>query len=201
MLSKKFLIMSMCLLIAVSMIPSAALAFGEFSDVPAGVWYENQVTRLVSQGIIGGYPDGTFKPNKTVTRAEFAKMICLAMKWSLDEPSEASFKDVPKSNWTYRYAETAKANGAISGYSDGTFKPAKNITRAEMAKIVAETLNLPTAHSTLNDADSVWWAKAYIGACVNSGIISGYPDNTFKPNKEATRAEAAKIINGVLDKR
>ncbi|MHB8841226.1 MAG: Ig-like domain-containing protein [Candidatus Aquicultor sp.] len=169
-----------------------------FSDVPADAWYKESVSKLVTQGIAGGYPGGLFRPNQTVSRAEFSKMICLAMGWELEAPDTSSFKDVSADNWAYRYIETAKTHGVIAGYEDGGFKPGKNITRAEIAKIVARTLGLSSASSTLKDISSSW-AKDYIGACAKTGIISGYSDSTFKPNNSATRAEAAKMMVGVLN--
>lgn len=169
-----------------------------FSDVPSNAWYKDAVSRLASQEILGGYSDGTFKPDKNITRAEFAKMICLAMGWTLDNPTQSSFGDVARGDWEYRYVETARAYGVISGYQDGTFKPNKNITRAEIAKIIAEALNLPAGSSTLSDIGSSW-ARSYINSCVKAGIIKGYADNTFGPSNTATRAEAASMIAGMLD--
>jgi len=164
-------------------------------------WAYSYILDLARQGIIKGYADDTFRPSATVTRAEFAKMICLAMGWPLDGASRESFSDVAKSSWTYSYVETARAHGAISGYPDGTFKPNKNVTRAEIAKIIAETLNLApglsSLNSKLNDIDSSW-AGDYIKACVKAGIVGGYADNNFRPANTASRAEAAKMIVGVL---
>ncbi|MBE0447207.1 MAG: S-layer homology domain-containing protein [Actinobacteria bacterium] len=169
-----------------------------FSDVPPDAWYEDFVLKLISLGIINGYSDGTFRPDENVPRAEFTKMICLAMGWSLEDPDKASFPDIAKGNWAYKYIETAKAHGVIHGYPDGTFSPGRNITRAEIAKIIAKTLNLPSGASTFTDI-STHWAKDYICSCAKAGIVNGYPDNTFRPNSTATRAEAAKMIAGVLD--
>lgn len=173
---------------------------GAFSDMPATAWYKEYVTQLVAKSIISGYSDGSFRPDKTVSRAEFAKMLCLTMGWTLEKPSKASFKDVSSSNWAYQYIETAKAKGVIGGYQDGGFRPANSITRAEIAKMVAQTLVLSGGDSQLTDIQSSW-AKSSIEACVKSGIVGGYPDNTFKPTKTASRAESAKMIFGVLGKK
>jgi len=173
----------------------------DFKDIMPSHWAYSYILDLARQGIIKGYADDTFRPSATVTRAEFAKMICLAMGWPLDGASRESFSDVAKSSWTYSYVETARAHGAISGYPDGTFKPNKNVTRAEIAKIIAETLNLApglsSLNSKLNDIDSSW-AGDYIKACVKAGIVGGYADNNFRPANTASRAEAAKMIVGVL---
>ncbi|MBE0448362.1 MAG: S-layer homology domain-containing protein [Actinobacteria bacterium] len=171
-----------------------------FKDIPSDAWYISYVTRLVAESIVSGYPDNTFRPTNPVTRAEFSKMACLAMGWILVDPATASFKDVPNTHWAYKYIETAKARGAINGYPDGSFGPARNITRAEIAKIVAKVLNLPTGTSTLKDINT-HWAKEYINSCVTAGIVGGYPDGAFRPDSTATRAEAAKMIVGVLDYR
>lgn len=112
--------------------------------------------------------------------------------------SYAWFTDVDKASWEFGYVETARAHGVIGGYKDGTFKPNKNITRAEIAKIIAGTLNLPAGSSALSDIGSSW-AKDSINSCVKAGIIKGYSNNTFRANNTATRAEAANMITGMLD--
>jgi len=124
-------------------------------------------------------------------------MICLAMGWELDGAAEASFSDVSESSWMYSYVETARAHGSISGYPDGTFKPNKNVTRAEIAKIISQTLNLAPGSSGLSDISSSW-ARDSISSCVTAGIVGGYADNNFRPANTASRAEAAKMIVGVL---
>jgi hypothetical protein len=170
-----------------------------FSDVPSTAWYKDFVSALASNGITGGYPDGTFKPDGQVTRAEFAKMICTAMGWTLEDPTNPSFSDVSKSHWAFKYIETIKKHGVTSGYPDGTFGPDKKITRAEIASMIAKALNLPAdSSSKISDIQSSW-AKGHIGACIKAGIVSGYPDLTFKPGSNASRAEAAKMIMGLLN--
>jgi hypothetical protein len=169
-----------------------------FKDIAESHWAYNYILDLTDSGIISGYANSTFRPSATITRAEFAKMICLTMGWELANPATPSFTDVAKDSWAYRYIETAKANGVIGGYQDGTFRPTRQITRAEIANIVVGTLNLTTGDSTLTDIDS-HWAKDLINSCVKAGIVSGYQDGSFKPNNTATRAEAAKMVVGVLN--
>ncbi len=180
---------------------SASLAVVEaeiiFSDIASNAWYKDYVSALIARKIVGGYANGQFRPNNKVTRGEFAKMICIAMGWTLINPSDASFSDSLRDNWSYQYIETAKSHGAISGLGDGSVRPNKNITRAEIAKIIATTLNLSSGSSSLRDISS-HWAKDSITVCVGSGIVNGYGDNTFRPDSTATRAEAAKMIYGML---
>jgi hypothetical protein len=168
-----------------------------FTDLLDTHWAKQYISTLVSKGIIAGYSDKTFRPSKTVTRAEFAKMVCLAKGWQLTNPATASFSDVAKTDWSYSYIETVKANGAIDGYKDGSFRPGNQITRAEIAKIMATAQGLTSGASNLIDIDDSW-AKAYINACVQAGIVSGYGNGTFKPGANATRAEAAKMIYAIV---
>ncbi|MBS3910181.1 MAG: Ig-like domain-containing protein [Actinobacteria bacterium] len=168
-----------------------------FADVPDTAWYKDHVIQLTTNKIVSGYVDGSFRPNHNVSRGEFAKMMCLTMGWTLENPSSASFTDVPKDHWAYKYIETAKSKKVIAGYEDGTFKPGKSITRAEIAKIASETLGLPAGASTLSDI-ATSWANDYIAKCVKANIVGGYNDNTFRPSNTATRAEAAKMVVGVL---
>lgn len=168
-----------------------------FPDVPVNAWFRSAVSKLTSRSIIGGYANGEFRPHAHITRAEFAKMLCAAMGWELSSPKSASFKDVNSANWAYKYVETAKAHGAIGGYADLSFRPNSYITREEIAKIMAQVLNLPSGTSSLTDINASW-AKDSINACAKSGIVSGYADKTFRPKAKITRAEAAKIIAGVI---
>lgn len=164
-----------------------------FSDVPTNAWFEAAITKLASRQIISGYTGGMFGPNLNVTRAEFAKMLCLTMGWPLETPSQTSFADVGSAHWARTYIETAKRRGIIDGYPNGTFKPSRNIARAEIAKMMSQALGLPSGSSSLTDIDSSW-ARDHIAACVRAGIVTGYPGNVFRPDKPATRAEGAVII-------
>ena len=164
----------------------------------SNAWYKDFVSKLISLDIIGGYSDGTFKPNKTVSRAEFAKMICIAIGWTLENPTKSSFKDVSKASWAWKYIETAKMHSIINGYNDGTFKPDSSITRAEIAAIIAKAKKLAKGSSKLKDINNCW-ARDYINSCVEVGVIGGYPNNIFKPNNTATRAEAAKMIAAIVE--
>ncbi len=109
-----------------------------FTDVEEGAWYYNYVGFMAECGIISGYPDGTFAPDATITRAEFATMIS-----RLDEMKTAKIKfaDVPKSHWAYAYIQNVYARGFVTGYNDGTFRPSKTITRAETVKILNKLLS------------------------------------------------------------
>ncbi|MBS3908034.1 MAG: S-layer homology domain-containing protein [Actinobacteria bacterium] len=169
------------------------------SDVPSNAWYKDYVEKLLLKEVLDGYTDGAFRPNGKITRAEFAKMLVLAMGWEVKNPDKTSFPDVAESSSAYEYIETGVEKGVLQGYKeDGTFRPDRFISREEMAKIIAMTLSLPEAEATFKDIDTSW-AKEFIKACAKAGIINGYPgDNTFKPKNHTTRAEAAAMIARML---
>lgn len=109
-----------------------------FDDVMTDSWYSDYVSYAKSQAIIGGYSDGTFKPDNYVNRAEALKIIFVAGNISVeDEDTDETFSDITSDDWFIKYCAYAKANGIIGGYSDGTFRGGQYITRAEVAKILS----------------------------------------------------------------
>jgi hypothetical protein len=168
-----------------------------FGDMPAGHWADGPVQDLAAKGAISGYPDGTFRPDANVTRAQVAKMVVGAMAWEITTPQQPTFSDVPAGHWAYAYVETAAAHGIINGYADGTFRPDANVTRAQVAKMVSLArgwaMELP-ATGTFTDAGPADWYFAYAEMTAAAGVMSGYPDGTFRPNAPATRAQVAKIL-------
>ncbi len=108
-----------------------------FSDVKETAWFATPVKTLASLGVINGYKDGTFRPNETITRAEFVKMLASITGAS---GGECTFSDVSAANWARSYIAAAAANGWVTGYSDGTFRPSRTITRAEAVVVVNRVL-------------------------------------------------------------
>ena len=108
-----------------------------YSDVAATSWYNTAVSTLSSMGIITGYPDGTFRPNAAITRAEFA---AIASRFETLTEGTKSFSDVPGSHWAAKYINFAATRGWVNGYADGTFKPNNSITRAEVAAVTCRLL-------------------------------------------------------------
>lgn len=109
-----------------------------FSDVPADAWYAKAVNTLASLGMLGGYPDGTFRPDAPITRAEFA---AIALAFAYDPVNAScSYTDVNTAAWYYIYVAQATTYGWIGGYPDGTFRPNNSITRAEVCVIVNNML-------------------------------------------------------------
>jgi hypothetical protein len=114
-----------------------------FSDVPTTFWGYPFIETAKARNVISGYADGTFQPNANITRAQLSKMIVTAKAWTLVNPATPSFSDVPTSNWAYPFVETAKAQGVIAGYSNGTFGPNNPATRAQLSKMLYTALAAP----------------------------------------------------------
>lgn len=151
-----------------------------------------------------GYPDGTVHPNGQITRAEVATIFFRLLK---DEVRDGAFttsntySDVAYGKWYNNPISTMSALGIITGYPDGTFKPNKPITRAEFAAIAARFDETQSGKSaTFSDVIGHWAAKE-IGIAYYNDWIKGYPDGTFKPDQNITRAEAMTLINRVLERK
>jgi hypothetical protein len=107
-----------------------------FSDVPANHPFYGFIETAYSRNIISGYQDGTFRPGSDVTRGQLCKIIVLAEEWAISTPPTPTFNDVTTNHPFYAYIETAYSHSIISGYQDGTFRPANSATRGQICKIV-----------------------------------------------------------------
>lgn len=107
-----------------------------FIDVGPDDWFYEYVETAFYHGIIGGYTDGTFRPNNNVTRGQLSKIIVSARAWPLLDPPDPYFTDVPRDNTFYTYIETALAHGVVSGYGDNTFRPNNDATRGQLSKML-----------------------------------------------------------------
>ncbi|OPX84339.1 MAG: Endoglucanase precursor [Pelotomaculum sp. PtaB.Bin104] len=179
-----------------------------FADLPDSHWSAAVVKALCRDGIIRGYPGGMFRPDYKVTRAEFAKMIVMSKGLSEVKPAMPTFKDVKSSDWYYGYVEAAAQAGLVEGLDTGEFQPDRNITREQIAAILVRALGKGTAvpagsgqAATFSDEKAIsGWAADYVRAAVNEGLVNGYPDQTFKPVHDTTRAEACTMLSRLLAK-
>jgi uncharacterized protein YkwD len=124
-----------------------------FSDVPPGSAFYIYVETARAHNAIGGYSDGTFRPNNEVTRGQLAKMVSMAEGWPLANPPSPRFNDVAPGSPFYQYVETVAAHGAISGYADGSFRPGGLTTRGQVAKVTYLANNgtlTPQEQETIN---------------------------------------------------
>lgn len=168
-------------------------------------WADITVGKLVEYGVIDGYSNGTFKPNNTITRAEFSKIIRNSLKLEVVEGN--SFNDT-STHWAKNEINTLVEKGIIVREEYGNdYLPNKNISRIEMAKMVVRALGLDSqakekagVKTNFADDSAIPSAdKGYIIIASESSIIKGYPNNTFKPNDTATRAEASQMIINMLE--
>ncbi|MGO4497188.1 S-layer homology domain-containing protein [Paenibacillus sp. 2RAB27] len=175
----------------------------QLSDI-VGHWAEVNIKQAVSKGIVSGYPDGTFKPNHTVTRAEFAVMLMNTLK-PQGEGVALSFTDTAKiGSWALKAITQAVQAGIIHGYEDGSFRPDAEITRAEVATMLANAMGLAVdAESTTDftdDNDVPAWSKGAVAAMKKQGLIEGKGANQFAPTDSTTRAEAVTVLLRLANK-
>ncbi|QSZ27548.1 S-layer homology domain-containing protein [Aceticella autotrophica] len=181
--------------------PTNTTTAKQFTDIK-GHWAEKEINDWASKGLIAGYEDNTFRPDNSVTRAEFVTFTNRA--FNLTQTADITFKDVNKADWFYNEIQKAKAANIVSGYDDNTFRPNNFITREEAAAILTRLLKLqPVTQDALKgfkDASNVSdWAKDAVNTAVYYGLIKGYPDNTIGPDKPITRAETVVILNRALN--
>jgi predicted lipoprotein with Yx(FWY)xxD motif len=175
---------------------------GLFPDT-AGHWASSDVANAVKAGWVGGYPDGSFKPEGSVTRAEFVKMLAVAFGFQ-KAASKGSFTDTA-GHWSEPFVEMAVARGVIvpAEYAGAKFEPDKAITREEIAVFAARAAGLKGSDEAVLQpfADSARvsaGARAHLAAAVSAKILGGYPDGTIKPEGTATRGEAVVMISRAL---
>ena len=167
-----------------------------FSDVQPDDWFYGNVMDAANNGYVSGYEDGTFKPTKAITRAEFAAMIANVMGYEADNSVDPAFKDVQAGSWANGAIAFCAERGIISGYDDGTFKPNQTISRQEAASILKNAFNLTGNSGELFPDDSAiaGWAKENVYAVKHSGLMKGDAGTgMFRPTSTITRAEAASI--------
>lgn len=171
------------------------------SDI-SGHWAEASIKQAVSSGIVSGYPEGTFKPNHTVTRAEFAVMLMNTLKPQV-EGTVLTFADTAKiGDWAQKAVAQALQVGVINGYEDGTFRPDAEITRSEMAvmlaKALGQTVDANATTDFADDKDIPAWAKGAVSAIKKLSLVEGKGSNEFVPNDKTTRAEAITVLLKML---
>lgn len=175
-----------------------ATVFAMPNDI-GGHWAQSTITQWTSKGYISGYPDGTFKPDNSITRAEFVVLVNKAMGYT--KKGNAYFKDLSSSHWAYNEIMKGVSAGYISGDASGTFRPDDPVSRQEAAVMISKILDLgknPAAAAKFVDYRFIpAWSVGYVGSVTEAGIMSGYPDGDFKADRVLTRAEAVVSLDGV----
>ena len=149
-----------------------------------------------------GYTDGTFGPERNMTRAEVTTMFArlLTEQIEADKTYSNTFSDVPKGCWAANYIGYMQQFGIITGYSDGSFRPDAPVTRAEFAAIASRFEKLTEGSKSFTDVPDTYWAARYIDFAATRGWVTGYSDGTFKPEDPITRAEVAAATCRLLER-
>lgn len=187
---------------------NAAVATGQFilakdnADMNEIAGAENtlaEAMKVARPAYFSGYPNGKFQPKKAMTRAEVSAVFARMATGKKDLAAFTSFKDVDDSQWFAASVGYMEKRGLISGYKDGSFKPNQSITRAEFARILAAYADLtPTEGTSFTDVKSNHWAKGYIGAVQEAGLMSGVGKGRFAPSAKITRQEVCTALNKAL---
>ncbi|MNW41907.1 Cellulosome-anchoring protein precursor [compost metagenome] len=176
-----------------------------FTDLPSTHWAYNYIAEMVDRKVISGYPDGKFRPNNTITRAEFAKIMITASGITPKKVNYSSFSDIESTNWASPFVESVK--DYMTGYrtADGKyiFNPSAPATREDVAvalvKLKGYDANRLPDQSTIEAmfkdyAGISESAKSYVALAVENGLVSGFQDETFRPQATITRAEATVML-------
>ncbi len=203
--SKFALVMSLTVVggaIAPLMTAQASLAQSRLSDV-SGLWAESCIQSLADRGIINGYPDGSFRPNAPVNRAEFATMVATAFpNVATQNFASGQFSDIRSSYWASSAIRSVSQKGFLSGYPDGSFRPTQNIPRAQALIALSSGLNYQPTQSVnqtlgiYSDSDVIpSYARSGIAAATEKQIVVNYPTvQNVRPTQAATRAEIAAFL-------
>lgn len=171
-----------------------------FPDVPKNAFFHDAVVDLTNKGTVSGYPDGTFKPAKQVTRAEAAAMLVkdLSLDTGQSENNPTHFKDISQSDWFYDAVTALSQKGIIGGYEDGSFKPNQTVTRAELTKLLVAAYNLSSNQDhkevPFKDVPTNSWYLEPLQTLNDHALVSGKTSTQFGPNDPVNRGEIAVFI-------
>lgn len=177
-----------------------------FTDLGSVEWAQPAINSMYARGILAGKSATEFAPNDNVTRAEFAKIVVKAFGLEDSGAAVSTFSDVNAGDWYYEYVAAAYNKGIITGYNDGRFGVADNITRQDMAVIIyraaqAAGKSIKDVNAAINFADAgsiADYAKEAVTALQKGGVINGVSATEFAPAATATRAQAAKMVYGLI---
>lgn len=194
-----------CLFSSMTLVPSIELVQAvTFSDVGSEYWAQKAIADLTNKDIINGYPDGTFKPENNITRAEFAKVISLALGYPPDNTKPLGFSDLGLDHWSYGYVATAVEHGLVEGYPDGTYQPNKDVTKAEVLAIIARVEKWEAGSGDhFQDVASSHWAYGSIESCyVHEIVLNPDPyivdEGNLYPDTSANRSQACVFVSRML---
>lgn len=175
-----------------------------FSDIDKAPWAEEAITYMAEKGYVSGRGDGTFDPSGDITRAEFVKIIVGAFGLS-NKAESVEFNDVADGDWYREFVAIAYANGIARGQSETYFGANEKISRQDMSVMLYNTAKLvkglkpSESENVFSDGENIAdYAKEAVYTLYKAGVINGYGDGNFAPTALATRAQAVKMIYGML---
>lgn len=191
--------------IAPFVVATPSFAQTTFSDVSSNYWAAQFIRELSQRGVIAGFPDGSFRPEEPVTRAQFAAMVNKAFS-KAPQRQAIGFVDVPTNYWAYNAIQQAYTIGFLSGYPGNNFRPNENIPRQQVLVALANGLeyapsgNVESTLQYFNDANNIaGYARSPIAAATEKQIVVNYPNLRFlSPTSTATRAQVAAFIYQAL---
>lgn len=164
-------------------------------------WAKSSIEFLAERDILHGTPDGSFKPDNSITREEAVKVLVKTLGVEVKE-QKSKFPDVPEGFWAEEYINVAKDESIIKGYPNGNFGLGDKLTRGQMASILVRAFGLPVDYNKelpYPDVKENHWAYYDILALHQNGAVKGLPDGTFAPNKEITRAEFSAFVERIIN--
>jgi hypothetical protein len=169
-----------------------------FPDVPATSAHFGAIEYLKAKGVVSGYDDSTFRPDRTINRAEALKIVLLASGKAGDSQILLRFNDVNKNAWFYQYAAKGYELGIIKGYDDGSFKPGNNINVAESLKVIllafGESVPTGVDQGPYPDVGTDAWYAPYAAICKSKQLVWPLDDGKLHGERQITRGEFAQII-------
>jgi hypothetical protein len=171
-----------------------------FADVPEGYWARQPIENTGTVGMVEGFPDGSFRPDRALTRAELATLMVRAKGIKMGTGSARKiFKDVSANFWAAKYIDAAYREGLITGYPDKTFRPNNKINKAEGIAILVRFENLKVAYEVFEkpywDVGTKHWAARYIQAAKESGMLKYVERNNLGPKNALSRAESVEMLS------
>lgn len=167
----------------------------------AGHWAQDAISQLTEQGMISGYGNYRFAPNQSITRAEAATVLSRALR--LSKRKDLRFSDLAVSHWAYADISKTVQASIVDGYPDGTFAPDGKLTRMEMTQMLARSMNMTgklRGNTPFSDVSESYWGIGVLKQMAADGWISGFPDGTFHPEDQATRAEFVTLLARVVNR-
>lgn len=175
------------------------LGVGEFRDVNSNHWIKPVVTELAKEDLVLGYENSYYKPQDNITRAEVAAMLAEAFDLKMNNRS-GNFPDVTSNHWAVGVVNAVYQEGIFKGNDSSQFRPSDALTRGQMAAIISRAFNLeaPAAAKEFTDVSAEHWAYNDVQKLAASGITTGHPDGSFKPEDHVTRSQFAAFLHRAM---